>query len=493
MFTAAKRPAGARRRRRWAWCLCVVALLGVVASVTASVAWHSAASAQTFETASVHRGDVVATIEAEGNVESAHNVEIACQIDGGSTILWIVPDGTRVNAGDELVRFDSSAVEDLLSQQAIVVEQAKAAQIAAQHELAAARLALAEYVEGTFTELNEEADVAIVQAEHDLRLAQRMLAANKKMMRLGFMTPTQLEASEFGVEQAELKLDIALRTKTVLETYNRPKMTQDLRSRVETAAALARSTTAEFELAQSQLARCHRQLDNCIVRAPRSGLAIHANSPGRSFGESLQIELGALVRQRQPIIWLPDLSTMQVRSLVHESSVSRVRPGQRATVKVRGHELPAVVTLVANQPAPMRRSQQHLKYFVVLAQIEEASPGFRPGESADLTILLDYRPDVLCVPLETIMKEDDGVFVWVDDDGELEERRVELGALGDESAEIRGGLCGGEQLLVNPRDKLPELGLPDDSTSDAEQSGFDRAPVSTAGGGRYSAIHTAGG
>jgi HlyD family secretion protein len=492
MSTAAKRPAGARGRRRWAWCLCVVALLGVAASVSTAVALHSAASTQTFETTSVHRGDVMATIEAEGNVESAHNVEITCQVNGGSTILWIVPDGTLVNAGDELVRFDSSAVEDLLSQQTIVLGRATAAQIAAEHELAAARLALSEYVEGTFAELNEEADVAIAQAEHNLTLSQRMLTANKRLMRLGYITPTQLEASEFSVEQAELRLDIARRTKTVLETYNRPKMTQELRSRVETAAAMVRSTTAEHDLAQSQLERYQRQLDACVVRAPHSGLAIHANDSGRSFGESLQIELGALVRQRQTVIWLPDLSTMQVRSLVHESSVTRVRPGQRAAVTVRGHELPAVVTLVANQPAPMRRSQQHLKYFVVLAQIVEPSPGLRPGETADLTILLDYRPDVLCVPLQTIMKEGDGVFVWVADDGELEARRVELGTLGDDGAEVRDGLCGGERLLVNPRDKLPELGFLGNASAESERPPFDSSPDSTAGS-RYSAIHTAGG
>src|SRR6201999_4565619 len=98
------------------------------------------------------------------------------------------------------------------------------------------------------------------------------------------------------------------------------------------------------------------------------------------------------------------------------------------------------ITEVANQPAPTRREQQHLKYFVVSALIEEPSPGLRPGETADLTVLLDYRPDVLRAPLETVVKEDDGVFVWVDHEGDVEPRRVELGAFGDDMAEVRHGL-----------------------------------------------------
>jgi len=48
------------------------------------------------EVAKVSRGQVV-------NVESASNVELACRVGGGTTILWILPDGTQVQAGDELV------------------------------------------------------------------------------------------------------------------------------------------------------------------------------------------------------------------------------------------------------------------------------------------------------------------------------------------------------------------------------------------------------
>ncbi len=39
------------------------------------------------------------------------------------------------------------------------------------------------------------------------------------------------------------------------------------------------------------------------------------------------IEEGARVREFQNVIRLPDLSSMQVKVLVHESKVDRVRPG----------------------------------------------------------------------------------------------------------------------------------------------------------------------
>lgn len=462
-------------KKAFAWRWCIVAAAAATATVAAGLALDRPAPTELPETVAVARGDVVATLDVEGSVESARNVDITCKIKGGSTILWIVPDGSHVEKGDELVRFDSSGVEDLLSQQTIVVERARAAQITAEHELAAARLALPEYVEGTFVELEDEAALNIATAAHDLRLAQQNLAANRRLFRSGYISTGQVEASGFAVEQARLQLEIAHRARSVLETYNRPKMTQEIKTRLETAEALVRSSTAEFELAERQLNRYHAQLERCIVRAPHSGLAIYANN-GDHWSGGPQIELGAAVRQRQAVIWLPDLAHMQVRALVHESSVLRVHPGQRATVQVRGRELPATITEVSNQPAYTYRSQAHIKYFIVVARIEQPSPGLRPGETAELSMLLDYRPNVLRAPLETVVKDDDRTLVWVESGESIEPRQIKLGACGDVMAEIRCGVKAGERIVIDPQHALPELGIPIDTESARRPNRFARKP-----------------
>ncbi|HET6879877.1 MAG TPA: hypothetical protein VFI31_06970, partial [Pirellulales bacterium] len=323
----------------------------------------------------------------------------------------------------------------------------------------------------------QEAEVAITTAAHSLRLARNNLSATRQLIRKGFLTDAQLEPSVFAVEQAQLQLDIARRAKTVLETYNRPKMTQELRSRLETAEAVVRSTTAEFELAQIQLARCHQQLDHCVVRAPRSGLAIHANDPGRSSSETPDVALGAFIRERQKVIWLPDLSAMQVQALVHESSVLRVHAGLAGVVSVRGRELPAVVSEVATQPARTRRSQAHLKYFMVTALIDEPSPGLRPGESVDLTLLVNYRPGVLRTPLESVVKSDDGAYAWVEGDGGIESRRIELGEMGDSMAEVKRGLREGDHVVLKPRENLSEVDELLDAHLERRRDRFGQAPA----------------
>jgi HlyD family secretion protein len=408
------------------------------------------------ETALVRRGDVVRTLAAEGSIESARNAELLCQVDGGSTILWIVPDGTQVQAGDELVRFDSSAIEEKLSQQLITVERAKAAKIAAEHELLAARLALPEYVDGTFVEQLGELEANRVVAGNNLALAEDALDGARRLARRGFITQTQLAASRMAVEQAELQLEIAVRAEQVLRQFNKPRMVGDLSTRLQIAEALVRSTTAEYELSQSQVARSHEQIEQCVLRAPQDGLAIYANDEGRkkSGTETPPIELGAFVHKKQTVLRLPDLSQMQARVLVHESAIMRVRRDQPVIVRVRGHEWLGQISDVANQPERTRRSQQHIKHFAVTALIDQRNPGLRPGESAEAELLLDYRPGVLRAPKEAVVRLDDGDYTWVWRETAAERRRVRLGAWGDRRAEVLGGLREGEEVVLNPRETL---------------------------------------
>ena len=50
----------------------------------------------------VTKGPLVVTVTEDGNLESASNKELKSQVKGGSSILFIVEDGTRVDQGDQV-------------------------------------------------------------------------------------------------------------------------------------------------------------------------------------------------------------------------------------------------------------------------------------------------------------------------------------------------------------------------------------------------------
>ena len=83
----------------------------------------------------VTRGDLSVTVTENGMLESSNNEEIKCMVKGGSTVLWVIETGTIVKPGEELVRMDTSLIEDNITQQQITYERAVANEIIAQVKL----------------------------------------------------------------------------------------------------------------------------------------------------------------------------------------------------------------------------------------------------------------------------------------------------------------------------------------------------------------------
>ncbi len=70
----------------------------------------------------ITRGDLVVTVTEQGTLESSKNTEIKCKVRGGyggrggdSTVTWVIPAGTVVRPGDELVRLDTKIIEETVS------------------------------------------------------------------------------------------------------------------------------------------------------------------------------------------------------------------------------------------------------------------------------------------------------------------------------------------------------------------------------------------
>src|SRR5690606_37776029 len=129
---------------------------------------------------------------------------VKCQVAGGSTILWIVEDGKEVREGEEIVRLDSSAIEDSINSQRITYEKAQAARIQAEKEFSAAKIAVQEYLEGSYVQELQTIETNITIAMENLRSAQNMAQHTQRMARKGYVTALQRESQEFAVERAKL-------------------------------------------------------------------------------------------------------------------------------------------------------------------------------------------------------------------------------------------------------------------------------------------------
>ena len=424
----------------------------------------------------VVKDDILVTVTEDGNVESAVNVDVKSSVSGGSTILWIVEDGTTVEAGDEIVRLDKSNIEDQLNSQKMNFEKANAARIQATEDYEASQLAVNEYKQGTFIEEEKKADADIRIAQENLRSAENFLAFTKKMVRKGFATSLQREADEFAVERAKLELEAAETRKNVLVEFTKQKTLKDLEAKREAAAAQARANQSAFDLEKVRLERLEKQLDSCVIQAPQNGMVVYANNPGRRYGggQDVQIEEGASVRERQTIIRLPDLSQMQVKVTVHESKIDQLRRGMPARIVIQDVDYKGHVISVANQPEQTSWFSANVKEYATTVAIEGESKTLRPGMTAHVEILIDDLKDVVTVPVSSIVEQRGSYFCWLKGTDGYRKQELELGRTNDKMVEVLGGVKQDDEVLRNPKSVIDEAAREirlEDSGRDRSQFG----------------------
>ena len=81
------------------------------------------------------RGPLNIDVNESGTVRASEQIVIKSEVQGRTTILQLVPEGTEVGKGDLLVRLDASSLEDQRIDQEIRVQNAEAAFVRAREDL----------------------------------------------------------------------------------------------------------------------------------------------------------------------------------------------------------------------------------------------------------------------------------------------------------------------------------------------------------------------
>ena len=400
--------------------------------------------------------NMLITVTDDDTLESGSNVEVKCEVAGGATILWIIPDGTEVEAGDKLVELDPSAITDQFNIQKSVYEKTLALKIQSEQNLAAAEIAVREFREGMYLQQLQTAEAQIQIAQQNLSSAQTTLEFTQKMVRKGFATPLQVEADSFAVDRAQLDLDAAETAKRVLEQFTYEKTDKQLVAAKEAAAAQLRADTATLKNEEDHLKHLELQLTRCVIYAPTKGMVIYANENRSRWGNSdPDIFEGAQVRERQAIIRLPDLTNMQVRTTVHESKVNQIRAGLPARIVIQGKEYTGRVIGVANQPESQSFMSANVKEYATRVAIEGSPTALKPGMTAQVDILIAEIRDAVTLPVTAVVEKTSGFKCYVRTGDEYEERDLRIGRTNDTYIEILDGVKEGDVVVRNPRAAVP--------------------------------------
>lgn len=401
------------------------------------------------------KGTLVVTINEKGNLESAKNEDVLSEVEGTTTIIFILPEGTKVKKDDKVCELDSATLKDNLKNQRITTAQADASFQQAKLTREVAEVAVTEYEQGTLKQEIETIQGDIALAKADLKRAEDRYAWTVKMAEKGYVSEASKVSDGFSLEKAKFTLEQAQTRLDVLQKFTKDKTIKELKAEVEKAHSDELAKAATLSLEKDKEAKLVKQIEHCILKAPGDGLVVYANDPGRFGGNNqVQIEEGATVRERQKIFSLPDITQMRANTKVHESMVDRVTRGKPAKIRVDafpGQELNGNVQSINPLPDANTFFGSDIKVYTTMVKIEDGPPGLRPGMSAMVQILVEQKPDVLSVPATSILEFKGKDYVYVARaEGGFDRREVTLGISDDKVVEVKTGLKEGDRVVLSP-------------------------------------------
>jgi multidrug resistance efflux pump len=417
----------------------------------------------------VARGPFEHIVLEQGEVESSNSVEIRSEVKAnntsGTAILEVVPEGTLVQQGDILVKLDSSALERERQQQQITVNTSEALVEQAKNAYESALIAKTEYLEGTLKQEEQVILNEIFVAEQNLKKAQLSYDSVKRLVSKGILTSLQLEGEQFAVNQAQNELNAANTKLNVLLKYTKEKMLLTLSSTINTSKVTWENEQKSHQVEQEKLAEIDDQIAKCTIRAPQAGQVVYANIVSSRGGNSeFVVEPGALVREKQVIVRLPDSKQMQVKAKINESRITMVKQGMPVSIRVDALgdvTLYGEVIKVNAYAEPGSWFSSQVKEYATIIRINEPPPQIRPGLTAEVRIHVQNQKDALQVPVQAIYETKGHTFCLVKKGAAWETRVVRIGASNDKTVTILSGLDQEEQVVMNPRRHSEKLDLPE--------------------------------
>ncbi len=273
--------------------------------------------------------------------------------------------------------------------------------------------------------------------------------------------PAQLAhaQAQVGAARKSAAQDQARLHEAELNLQRRQRLMQENvvgRAEVETAQADVDSLKARIAYAQEQIAVAQTQvrlrqtdLDDMVVRAPFSGVAISKDaqagemvSPVSAGGGFTRTGIGTIV----------DMSSLEIEVDVNESFINRVRPGQRVEAVLDAYpdwHIPAhVITTV---PTADRQKATVL----VRIAFEKLDPRILPDMGVKVSFLRDEVPGEAAapvtrfsVPKSAVRTLDGRTIVFVLKQDRVERRAVRTGLEEGDEIEVLSGVSAGDRVVV---------------------------------------------
>lgn len=426
---------------------------GIGVAALAAAAFWVRAGADAGMVVEVTRGELTARLTSSGTLKPIQSITYRSPVPGRDIeIRDLAPEGSRVNAGDVLVRLDTTDLEIELARARQDHRQAQMDLQVAEGEWDEAGAEVKAVTEGEGALTVEEARSTLQRAQKKAERLRQEYDKLRPLLDKGFITREELARTEDSLEEAEEELLLARRRTDIVIRLSHP------REQKRAALALAqkgaqlghaRTRAAETDLRVNTL---QRLVDGCTIRARGPGMVVYEENLNANPRRKLRI--GDRVFATQGIVTIPEVNRMLVEASVSEAEVHRVKAGQPAEVRVEAFPdllLTGRVTRVGTLATASSTRPFDDKRFDLVITLEPTTAELRPEMSIRADVIVGTRSNVLLVPVTAVFNEHGRRVAYVVTATGLDTRPIEIGESNDRLVEIAAGLGEGDRVsLIAP-------------------------------------------
>ena len=372
-------------------------------------------------TAKIRSGNFSVTITEQGEIRAKRSVVVTTpnSLKGSAKVVKIVPEGTLVKKGDFLIQMDSEEVSQAIEslQNDLKVLKAELDKSEANHRFAIKQL-----------------EIKMENADTRYQMAKMRLK--------------QIEF-ESSARQEEEKLSFKLAENDYIETKEGLAL-QKIINATERSALLSRYRQLEM-----RYERKVQEGQDLVITAPEDGLVVYAKTWKGDKMSKLQI--GDSPYRGQSLIELPDMSEMEVETVVDEVDIARLKKGMKAQVVLdafRDKPFTGVITDISSLARTSNEGFER-KVFDVTVKIDRPDEKLKPGMTCLCNLIVQEYADAVYIPIESIFIRDSVSFVYLKSKLSYQKKDIRIVDKNETHATVSGITTqDGEVYLLNPEESM---------------------------------------
>ena len=370
--------------------------------------WGDSSSTPQYMTARVERGNLRNTVTATGALQAVTTVQVGSQASGTISALYADFNST-VKKGQVVAQLDPSTAKAQVEQARANLEQARAglanAKAAVVNSRAGVSDAQARNLAAKSTVQNNqagvsaaEANVAVLKAQQDDALS--LLKQQESLLKAGVIAQRDYDIAQTAYKTAEARYNQAV------SQLNQAKLTEQSASTAGIAQSQATVAQSQAQVQQSQagvqqaaaqvqqataaLNLAEVNLSHTTITSPIDGIVV---SRDVNVGQTVAASLSA------PTLFTiaNDLTQMQVIANIDQADIGLVEQAKSVKFSVDafpGKEFDGKIEEMRLNPVNV----QNVVTYNVVIDVANPEQTLKPGMTANLTITIDERNNVLKVP-----------------------------------------------------------------------------------------------